>query len=59
MTREEFQALLAHVCGLRLTPVERVTIELAADAYAQAEAARTVQRRADLDDISVEEADHA
>ena len=59
MTREEFQALLAHVCGLRLTPVERVTIELAADAYAQAEAARTVQRRAALDDIPAEDENHA
>jgi len=51
MTREEFRALLAAICGLRLRPDERATIELAADQYAAAEAARICQRQQELADV--------
>jgi len=48
VTREEFRALLADIAGIRLKPVERRTIEIAADHYAAAEATRICQRQRDL-----------
>lgn len=54
VTREEFAALLADICGIRLNPLERATILYAAAAYAVAEAARIIARQAELDAIPEE-----
>jgi hypothetical protein len=51
VTREEFAALLADICGLRLRPDERETILLAADHYAAAEARRIGCRQRELADV--------